>query len=210
MAGRSAERGNAIVKELTAAAAAAAPAAAAPPVFTFEPIDAFSLKACDAFATRYKESARPLDLLVLTQGMATVQGFTPTAEGLDQKLTLHYYSRVVLARALAPLLAESSDARVLSVLSAGVHGAYTNYASDPELKSGCSASPPPHSGSPPHHSGSPPHSPRRACGRCSASVSSPAACCATRCSSDPASAARDVGRLVASTVVYPRIANSIE
>ena len=31
------------------------------------------------------------------QGMATTQGFTPTADGLDQKLTLHYYRQTTRA-----------------------------------------------------------------------------------------------------------------
>ena len=61
-------------------------------------------------------------MLVLTQGMATIQGFTPTPEGLDQKLTLHYFSRIAFIEALLPALRNSGDARVLSVLSAGIHG----------------------------------------------------------------------------------------
>jgi hypothetical protein len=66
--------------------------------------------------------------------MATIQGLTPTEDGLDQKLSLHFYSRILLARLLAPSMEESSTkeepGRVLSVLSAGVHGAYKGYASD--------------------------------------------------------------------------------
>ena len=58
---------------------------------------------------------RPLDLLVQTQGMATIQGFTPSTEGLDQKLCLHVYSRALLASALAPALARSPDPRVRSL-----------------------------------------------------------------------------------------------
>ena len=36
----------------------------------------------------------PLDYLVLTQGIASLDGFTPTSEGIDRKLALHYYSRI--------------------------------------------------------------------------------------------------------------------
>ena len=50
---------------------------------------------------------------------------------MDEKLTLHYYSRALLMTALAPLLQCSSDGRCLSVLSGGVHSAYANYAEDP-------------------------------------------------------------------------------
>ena len=72
-------------------------------------------------------------MLVMSQGMATIQGYTPTSDGLDQKLSLHYYSRVVLAKALAPLLAKSADPRVLTVLSAGVHGPFKSYETDDNL-----------------------------------------------------------------------------
>merc|ERR1712000_687393 len=49
------------------------------------------------------------------------------------KLALHYYSRVAFAAQLAPLLEKSDDARVLSVLSGGIHSAYANYEKDPDL-----------------------------------------------------------------------------
>jgi hypothetical protein len=53
---------------------------------------------------------------VLSQGMATLQRHTPVAEtGLDEKLTLHVYSRALLASALAPALARSPDPRVRSL-----------------------------------------------------------------------------------------------
>ena len=53
--------------------------------------------------------------------------------GLDEKLTLHYYSRALLMTSLAPLLQKSPDGRCLSVLSGGVHSAYEGYAEDPEV-----------------------------------------------------------------------------
>ena len=40
----------------------------------------------------------------MSQGMATTQGFTATAEGLDQKLALHVWSRAALAVAMLPAL----------------------------------------------------------------------------------------------------------
>ena len=75
-----------------------------------------------------------LDYLIMTQGMATIQGLTKTKDGIDQKMQLHYYSRMLLANVLAPTLSESDDGKVLSVLSAGVHGAYSAYESDPLLE----------------------------------------------------------------------------
>jgi len=80
-----------------------------------------------------RKTHKQLDLLVMTQGIATVQGYTPTSEGIDQKLALHYYSRIAFADRLMPLLEKSDDARVLTVLSAGVHSNYVQYAEDPDL-----------------------------------------------------------------------------
>ena len=116
--GRSEARGDAIVESMATTAAEQKHA--------FLKLDAFSLKACGTLAEQLGAGDKPLDLLVLSQGMATLQGHTPVPEtGLDQKLTLHVYSRALLASALAPVLARSADPRVLSVLSAGVHGSYT-------------------------------------------------------------------------------------
>ena len=153
------------------------------------PLNCFSLKAASDFAAGVIASEQALDYLVMSQGMATLQGcvhapqrvvkmpavrpflssvdsnhprvghlarrsvckaldrqaacnthvahgayigtarlswacrYTPTTPeegGLDQKLTLHYWSRMLLAKRLAPLLEGSTDGRVLSVLSAGV------------------------------------------------------------------------------------------
>ena len=70
------------------------------------------------------------------------QGFTPTAEGNDQKLTLHYWSRMALATELLPLLraAPAGSARVVSILSGGVHSDYRGYKEDPELRNDYSIS----------------------------------------------------------------------
>mmetsp|Transcript_8882 Transcript_8882/g.11742 ORF Transcript_8882/g.11742 Transcript_8882/m.11742 type:complete len:297 (-) Transcript_8882:220-1110(-) len=82
----------------------------------------------------FKNKHSKLDFLVLTQGIATTQGRTETEEGIDQKLSLHYFSRMAFVDYLLPLLEESQSARVLSVLSGGVHSPYVQYRDDPELK----------------------------------------------------------------------------
>lgn len=110
-------------------------------------------RACDAFQlSQVKECAEGIardfsgdkggvDALVMTQGMATIQGFTPTSEGNDEKLTLHYWSRASFTSCLLPSLRASAASNstaggpvVLSVLSGGVHSPYNKYASDPELR----------------------------------------------------------------------------
>lgn len=75
-----------------------------------------------------------IDALVLSQGIASVAGRKETSEGLDTKLSLHYFSRVAFIKSLLPALRAAPSARVLCVLSAGVHGSYAHFDSDFELK----------------------------------------------------------------------------
>lgn len=92
----------------------------------FMAVDASSLRDVRRLAAEYVASEPgPLDVLVLSAGIATLDGFTPTAEGLDVKLALHYFARVALVEALAPALAASPRGRVMFVLSAGVHSPHT-------------------------------------------------------------------------------------
>jgi hypothetical protein len=60
---------------------------------SFEKVDCFDLSSVKSLVDKTKQDK--LDYLVLSQGMATIQGFTPTTDGFDQKLSLHYYSRIV-------------------------------------------------------------------------------------------------------------------
>ena len=144
--GRSQKRGAAVLKEMQDAAPKGGVTggdgegeACATPTFRFVSCDCFLLKSVgvcvDALLRDHAD--RSIDYLVQSQGMATIQGFTPSAEeGLDQKLALHVYSRAAFAAGLQPALARSDDPRALSVLSAGVHAAYGNHAADPELSLG--------------------------------------------------------------------------
>jgi hypothetical protein len=100
--------------------------------FDFMSVDAFSIKALADACAAYARSSSRLDYLVLTQGMATIQGYTPTDSGLDQKLVLHHFGRMASILALRDLLTTTSgkdgaDVRVLSVLSAGVHSPLAAY-----------------------------------------------------------------------------------
>lgn len=88
----------------------------------FQPINAFLMKDVKRFCAEYTSHVRSsssdlkeIDILVLTQGILTLQGRTPTApENIDQKMALHYYSRMLIVRELEPIL--SPKALVLSVL----------------------------------------------------------------------------------------------
>lgn len=67
-----------------------------------------------------------INFLVMSPGIMTMQGRTDTEEGIDVKLALHYYARWRFAYELYPLLQRAKDAgqdaKVVSVLSAGVDG----------------------------------------------------------------------------------------
>ncbi|CAF2893188.1 unnamed protein product [Rotaria sp. Silwood2] len=58
-----------------------------------------------------------VDMLVLTQGILTMAGRTPTTENIDNKLALHYYGRILFVQELLPLLRSSQNhSKVLFVL----------------------------------------------------------------------------------------------
>ena len=71
----------------------------------------------------YLEKHESLDYLILSQGIATLEGRKETPEGNDIKLSLHYYSRVQMALEAEEALAKSGGT-ALFVLSAGVHSPF--------------------------------------------------------------------------------------
>jgi NAD(P)-dependent dehydrogenase (short-subunit alcohol dehydrogenase family) len=141
--GRSRERGEEVVKKLSTIGGKD---------HTFVSCDSFQMKnivdACSQLRTDHNNT---VDYLVLTQGMATIQGRTETAEGIDQKLALHYFGRMLFVKELLPALRHAANAddvlknpvhsgKVLSVLSAGVHSPFAKVEEDFELKSNYSSS----------------------------------------------------------------------
>ncbi len=103
----------------------------------FVACDCFSLKDTQRATKEILEEHDTIDALVLTQGMATTQGFTPTIDGNDEKLSLHYFSRIAFSVMLLPALKKSTMAKgsvILSVLSGGVHSPYKYYQQDFPLK----------------------------------------------------------------------------
>lgn len=83
-----------------------------------------------------ESAVAPLDVLVLSQGIASMNGRVETAEeGLDEKMSLHFYSRMAFLEEALPMLRKAPQGgKVLSILSAGIHSPYAAYATDPELK----------------------------------------------------------------------------
>ena len=104
---------------------------------SFYPCDAFSLQDVKKCAEQIVKDHDSIDAAIMTQGMATLQSFTPTVDGNDEKMTLHYWSRMAFANCLLPSLRKSTvpgSPCVISVLSGGVHSPYKKYMSDPLLK----------------------------------------------------------------------------
>ena len=63
-----------------------------------------------------------VDVLILTEGILTMAGRTPTAENIDNKLAAHSYGRVLFVQELLPRLRSSLiGGKVLFVLD-GVDG----------------------------------------------------------------------------------------
>ncbi|EQC26262.1 hypothetical protein SDRG_15923 [Saprolegnia diclina VS20] len=123
VAGRNAERGRDVVDALHTSHPSGD--------HSFLPLDAQCMANIHGLSSQFPR----LDRLVCTQGISTIQGRTETSEGLDQKMALHYYSRMALTREFLPLLRQSPRApRVLSVFSAGVHSPYHKFRDDPDLK----------------------------------------------------------------------------
>jgi len=132
-AGRSRERGEEVVAEMRKRSPV--PEAS----FSFVPVDAMRFANVRKFSADFVASQPRLDYLVLSPGIASVQGRTLTPEGVDEKMMVHFYGRVAIIEGLMPLLERTAaqadaDVRVMSVLSGGVHSAYKLYERDPELR----------------------------------------------------------------------------
>ena len=129
--GRNADAGAEVLNAMKEAAKESDGADAAK--FAFLRYDVMLLANAKKMAAEFASAGR-LDYLVFCQTKATLQGYTPTPEGIDEKLALNFYTRVFLAKELAPLMSKSDDPRVLTVLSAGAHPSYAGYAEDPYLE----------------------------------------------------------------------------
>ncbi|KIO25264.1 hypothetical protein M407DRAFT_244132 [Tulasnella calospora MUT 4182] len=89
--------------------------------YDFIQCDASLLKNVVTAANEAKDKiSGPLNYLVLSPGLFHLKGFTPTSEGIDVKMALHFYSRWKFIDELIPLLdqavASGQEARVMSIM----------------------------------------------------------------------------------------------
>lgn len=79
-----------------------------------------------------------INYLVCTQGYLTLDGYTPTTEGIDKKLALNYYSRFRFFRDLLPALQRGQDSdgigKAMTVLAPGKGGPIDDFIADFGLK----------------------------------------------------------------------------
>ncbi|KAL4877126.1 hypothetical protein BJY04DRAFT_198996 [Aspergillus karnatakaensis] len=130
--GRSQERASVIIEELKKLNSESK--------IEFVKADVSLLKKVDEACEVIKSREGKVNVLVLSSGIFTTKGRDETGEGLDKKLSLHYYSRLRFITNLLPQLnaAASSDgetkglASVVSVLEAGGEAAIST--TDLELK----------------------------------------------------------------------------
>ncbi len=66
--------------------------------------DAASMKSIKAACVDFSEKFDKVNYCVLSQGIATMDGRNETAEGIDKKLALHYYGRILFVKELERIL----------------------------------------------------------------------------------------------------------
>lgn len=81
----------------------------------FRRVDASSMREIKKFTDKFKSTQKQekLDLLVMSQGIMTMSGRTETAEGIDQRMAIHYYGKQLFVKDLLPVLKD--DARIIIV-----------------------------------------------------------------------------------------------
>ncbi|PPR00863.1 hypothetical protein CVT24_000315 [Panaeolus cyanescens] len=96
------------------------------PVREFVECDVTSMKNVQQAAEQILKKHNKINYLILSPGFMTMQGYTPTSEGIDRKLAVHYYGRWKFIHDLLPALNKAKEAgeegKVLSVLGAGYGG----------------------------------------------------------------------------------------
>ncbi|KAJ8516553.1 hypothetical protein ONZ45_g6171 [Pleurotus djamor] len=85
--------------------------------YHFHECDVSLLSNSRNLATSLSGSLPKVNLLIVSQGILSMQGRTETSEGLDIKMSLHYYSRMLFIQTLLPNLLKAvesgEEARVI-------------------------------------------------------------------------------------------------
>lgn len=89
---------------------------------TFVEAQVSSLKEVDRVVSIVEQQESYLDILWLSQGGLDASAYTLNDEGILPSFAITYYSRMLFMHRLAPLLRNSPDQGIISVLSAGEEG----------------------------------------------------------------------------------------
>ncbi|KAJ7592622.1 hypothetical protein C8J56DRAFT_1002807 [Mycena floridula] len=88
--------------------------------FEFLECDISVMNNVHATTTELLKRHPKINFLVMTPGYFTAAGFTPTVDGIDRKLAVHYYGRWKFVKELMPSLEaaaqDGEDAKIFSVL----------------------------------------------------------------------------------------------
>ncbi|EPZ36387.1 NAD(P)-binding domain-containing protein [Rozella allomycis CSF55] len=80
------------------------------PKIEFKKVDLLEFADINRFTSDLNNSLPKIDYLILTAGIMRMGGRQDTLSGLDDKMTVHYYSKVVVIKNLIPLLQRSFGA----------------------------------------------------------------------------------------------------
>ena len=95
--------------------------------FEFINCDASLMKSIQNSCKIFNSKFDKLNFCIQSQGIASVGGRKETNEGIDEKMSLHYYGRICFIQQLESVLqgtATKEDVRVLSIFSGGVHSSF--------------------------------------------------------------------------------------
>lgn len=88
----------------------------------YRPLDTARLASVRAFGARWQEDGRPLDILLLNAGIASVPRREETEDGFERQLATNYLGHFALAGLLLPSIRPDSASRVVEVASLSHRG----------------------------------------------------------------------------------------
>lgn len=84
---------------------------------TAQPLDTARLASVRAFGERWRSGGRPIDILLLNAGIATVPRREETVDGFERQLGTNYLGHFALTGLLLPFVARGPASRIVAVAS---------------------------------------------------------------------------------------------
>ncbi|GLS69591.1 dehydrogenase [Methylobacterium tardum] len=83
----------------------------------FQPLDTARLASVRAFGERWQSEGRPIDILLLNAGIATVPNREATEDGFERQLGTNYLGHFALTGLLLPFVRQDAASRIVEVAS---------------------------------------------------------------------------------------------